>query len=420
MKTLIKAARIIDSQSEHNQTTQDILVENGLIVGIGVGLTATDARVVELPNVCVSPGWVDLRARAGDPGHEHREDLQTLAAAAAAGGFTDVALMPNTQPALDSKDTIGYVRRATQGLAVRVHPLGAVTKKCEGHDFSEMLDLHHAGALAFTDGDRPIENPDVLLKALQYLRQIDGLLMNRPEDPHLARFGQLNEGITSTLLGMKGIPNLAEELMLARDLKLLQYALLASNYQPNAPILHFSTLSTRRSVALVREAKTAGLPVSCDVAAHQMAFDDTVMLGFDTNYKVNPPFRTPDDVAALWEGLADGTIDAVVSDHHPLDEESKNLEFDLADFGIIGLETAFAVLNTHNSVLTLNQLIDAFTHAPRRILRLPAVRIAQNQPARLTLFDPDTAWTFEKTKSKSKNSPFFGIPLKGNIYEIIA
>ena len=420
MKILIKAARIIDSQSDYNQLVQDVLVEDGRIAQIGSNLTAPDARLVEHPNLHLSPGWVDMRARAGDPGHEHREDLQTLAAAAAAGGFTDVALLPNTQPALDSKDTIGYVRRAAHGLPVRVHPVGAVTKNCAGHDFSEMIDLHHAGAVAFSDGNHPTTNPDVLLKALQYLRQFDGLLINRPEDPHLAAFGQINEGLTSTLLGMKGIPNLAEELMLARDLKLLEYALLSSDYAPKAPMLHFSTLSTRRSVGLVREAKAVGLPVSCDVAAHQMAFDDTALVGFDTNYKVSPPFRTPDDITALWEGLADDTIDAVVSDHHPHDEESKNLEFDLADFGITGLETAFAVLNTYNSLLTLNQLIDKFTHAPRRILRLPPLRIAQNQPGCFTLFDPTADWRFEKTLSKSKNSPFLNITLKGKIYGIIA
>ena len=419
MKILIKAARIIDNQSNYDQLVQDVLVENGIITQIGTALSAPNAKIIEVPNLHLSPGWVDMRARAGDPGHEHREDLHSLVAAAAAGGFTDVALMPNTQPALDSKDTIGYVRRATHGLAVRVHPLGAVTKKCEGHDFSEMIDLHHAGAVAFTDGNYPINNPDILLKALQYLQQVGGLLINRAEDPHLAAFGQMNEGLTSTLLGMKGIPNLAEELMLARDLKLLEYALLASDYAPKVPILHFSTLSTRQSVKLVREAKAAGLPVSCDVAAHQMAFDDTALLGFNTNLKVNPPFRTPDDIAALWEGLADGTIDAVVSDHHPHDEESKNLEFDLADFGITGLETAFAVFNTHNLVLTLTQLIDKITHAPRRILRLPPVSIALNEPACLTLFDPDADWTFEQTQSKSKNSPFFGIPLKGKVHGII-
>jgi dihydroorotase len=207
--------------------------------------------------------------------------------------------------------------------------------------------------------------------------------------------------------------------MLMRDLKLLEYALSGQKRSFDAPALHFSTISTAAAVRLVREAKAKGLPVSCDVAAHQIALDDSALVNFETHFKVNPPFRSQADIAALWEGLADGTIDAIVSDHQPHDEESKNLEFDLADFGITGLETAFSVVNSHNSALSLNQLIDKFTHRPRQILRLPPQTIEVGAVACLTVFDPTLEWTFDKSLSKSKNSPFFGQTFRGKAVMIL-
>jgi dihydroorotase len=314
-----------------------------------------------------------------------------------------------------------------QGQPVSVHVIGAITKKAAGEDFTEMLDLHHAGAIAFSDGHHPLQNPDLLLKTLQYLHPINGLLMNRPEETLLTQFGQMHEGVQSTLLGLKGMPALAEELMIERDIRLLDYVYGGEGHgaeelgvgneecKSQSPALHFSTISTARAVELIRQAKAAGLPVSCDVAAHQLVFDDTALAGFDTNLKVNPPFRSAEDVTALWNGLADGTIDAIVSDHTPQDAESKNLEFDLAEFGIIGLETAFAAVITYNRDIPLEQLIDKFTTRPRQILRLPASRLAEGKPACLTLFDPTGQWTFDRTKSKSKNSPFLHQTLTGRV-----
>ena len=284
-----------------------------------------------------------------------------------------------------------------------------------------MLDLHHAGAVAFSDGTHPLQNPDLLLKTLQYLQPIDGLLMNRPEETLLTRFGQMHEGVQSTLLGLKGIPAIAEELMVERDLRLLEYVVGAKGntvphaLNPMSSALHFSTISTARSVELIRQAKVQGMPVSCDVAAHQLVFDDSALAGFDTNLKVNPPFRLPQDVSALWAGLADGTIDAIVSDHLPQDAESKNLEFDQAEFGIIGLETVFAALITYNRELSLTQLVDKLTTRPRQILRLPPAHIAEGEPATLTLFDPDRTWVYDRTHSKSKNSPFLGQTFTGRV-----
>ncbi|MBN8824236.1 MULTISPECIES: dihydroorotase [unclassified Spirosoma] len=429
MQFLIRSARIVDTASSFDGQVVDILVDNGLIRQIGENLSAdTDTPVIESDNLHVSSGWVDMRVLTQDPGYEHKEDLTSVCRAAAAGGFTDIAVLPNTQPVVDDKGTLGYVRRMAEGQPVTVHAIAAVTKKGAGEDFTEMLDLHQAGAVAFSDGTHPLQNPDLLLKTLQYLQPINGLLMNRPEEQLLTRFGQMHEGIQSTLLGLKGLPALAEELMIERDLRLLDYVLgsddtrqeveaLSSNNAtapaPTLSALHFSTISSARSVELIRQAKAAGAPVSCDVAVHQLVFDDSALASFDTNLKVNPPFRSAADVEALWAGLADGTIDAIVSDHSPQDAESKNLEFDQAEFGITGLETVFSVLITHNRNVPLAQLIEKLTVRPREILRLPAQSIAEGQFARLTLFDPTKTWVYERTFSKSKNSPFLGQSFTG-------
>lgn len=431
MQILLRSAHITDPQSALNGLVRDVLIDNGLVRQIADAIEVPDGcQLIERPNLHVSPGWVDMRVSAGDPGFEHKEDITSVCRAAAAGGFTDIAVLPNTRPVVDSKDTLGYVRRMAEGQSVVVHPIAAITKGAKGEDFSDMIDLHHAGAIAFSDGEHPLQNADLLLKTLQYLRPFGGLLMNRPEEMGLTRFGQMHEGIQSTLLGLKGMPALAEELMIERDLRLLAYVLervrgevefnrdsrsVPSSLSVSLPLLHFSCLSSAYSVALIRQAKERGLPVSCDVAAHQLVFDDSAMADFDTNLKVNPPFRSRADVAALWAGLSDGTIDAIVSDHSPQDDESKQIEFDQAEFGMTGLETVFGIIRTHNSGLSLSQLVYLLAINPRRILRLPAVTIAEGQPASLTLFDPSAQWTFARSLSKSKNSPFLGQTLTGQV-----
>jgi dihydroorotase len=418
MQILLRSARIVDPQSPFDGQVTDLLLENGLIRQIGENLTANEnARIIDRENLHISPGWVDLRVAGKDPGFEHKEDLTSVCAAAAAGGFTDIALLPNTQPVVDSKSTLGYIRRMTEGQPVTVYPIAAVTIGAKGVDFTDMIDLHYAGAVAFSDGDHPLQNPDLLVKTLQYLKPFSGLLMNHPEERMLTRFGQMHEGVQSTLLGLKGMPALAEELVVDRDLRLLDYAL--GQDQAASPALHFSTISSARSVELIRRAKAQGMPVSCDVAVHQLIFDDSAMAGFDTNLKVDPPFRSKADVQALWQGLADGTIDAIVSDHNAQDDESKNIEFDMADFGIIGLETVFGALMTNNQGLSLGQLVTKLAVRPRQILRLMSVCIAEGQAATLTLFDPARSWTFSQTQSKSKNSPFLGQTLTGSVCGII-
>ncbi|QRR02207.1 dihydroorotase [Dyadobacter sandarakinus] len=414
MKLLIRSVRITDAASPYDGQIKDLLIEDGLIRQIGENLEAGEAQVLQASGLHASAGWVDMRVASRDPGFEHKEDLNSVRKAAARGGFTEIVLLPNSEPVVHSKDTLNYIRQAGRGGLVNLHVAAAVTRKAQGVDFTEMIDLHEAGAIAFTDGEHSVQNADLLLKTIQYLQPLDALLMNRPEDHQLTLYGQMHEGVASTLTGMKGLPSLAEEMMLTRDLKLLEYALEKSPYNSGNPVLHVSLISTKEAVALIREAKQKGLPVSCDIAAHQLAFRDNDLLGFDTNLKVNPPFRAEEDFAALLGGLADGTIDAIVSDHSPHDEESKNLEFDQADFGITGLETAFAVANMYAG-LGAGALVEKFTAGPRRILRLKPNVIEVGAPAHLTFFDPDAMWTFDKTLSKSKNTPFLGKVMKGKV-----
>lgn len=420
MKTLLKSVKIIDKKSDLNGQIKDILITEGKISKIADNIEDKADKIVEGQNLYVSTGWIDMRVSAQDPGYESKEDLNSLAKAAAAGGFTRIVTLPNTKPTVQTKESIAYYKGFSKTQVVDILPAAAVTKNCEGKDFTEMLDLHNAGAVAFTDGSHPLWNADILLKTLQYLYPIDGFLMNRPEETTLALFGQMHEGIESTLLGMKGIPSTAEELIVMRDLKLLEYAYSnIAEKKPNAA-LHFSTISTSRAVALIREAKAKGLPVSCDIAAHQLAFTDADLKEFDTNLKVNPPFRTKADIAALQAGLADGTIDVIVSDHNPQDEEAKNLEFDMADFGIIGLETAFAVANTYGN-LSIEALVDKLTVNAAKLLRLPQESIEEGTEANLTIFAPDKEWTFTEKdiRSKSRNTPFVGHTLKGKVVGVI-
>ncbi|MES2732179.1 MAG: dihydroorotase [Bacteroidota bacterium] len=415
MRVLIHSVEIIDPSSPFHGQKKDVLVEEGKIREIADRIDQEADHIFEATGLCLSVGWLEMRVSAKDPGQEHKEDLQSVSRAASAGGFTEIAVLPDTHPTVQTKEGVIYQLRAGERGAVRIHPIAAVTLKNEGKELAEMIDLHTAGAVAFSDGEQPIWHADIFVKTLQYLQPFGGLLINRPEDTMLSRFGTMNESVSSTMLGLKGMPKLAEEMMIRRDLDLLGYVFPQANNQPTNVVLHFSVISSAGSVALIREAKRKGWPVSCDIAAHQIAFDDTALADFDTNLKVNPPFRSQEDIAALWEGLADGTIDVIVSDHNPQDEECKKLEFDLAEFGVIGLETVFAVINTHNPGLPLHQIIEKLTVQPRRILRLTQPQIAVGQPANLTLFDPQKEWIYTEAtiRSKSRNSPFIGAKLKG-------
>lgn len=421
MKTLIRSAKIICKNSDFHGQIKDIFIENGIIQQIGDVLIVDADEVIEGEDLHVSVGWFDMRVHAKEPGFEYKESLESMEQTALAGGFSEIALLPNTQPVVQTRESVNYLKRS--GEKVKFYPMAAVTMNCEGKDFTEMIDLHKAGAVAFTDGEHSIQNPDIFLKSLQYLTQFGGLLIDHPEDTNLTHFGQMHDGSVSTFLGMKGMPQMAEEIMIMRDMKLLQYVMETPFIKEftNKSILHFSCISSQETVNLIRMAKDMGLPITCDVAAHQLCFTENDLVDFDSNFKVNPPFRTQEDVDALWEGLGDGTIDVIVSDHNPQDEESKKLEFDMAEFGVIGLETVFASVNTYNKELSLEDIIEKITDNPRKILRLKNPEISERTKVNLTVFTPAEEWIYEEKNivSKSKNSPFIGKTFKGKIIKVI-
>lgn len=405
MEILIKSVEIIDRPSELHHKRRNILIKNGVITEI-TGRSISSPNVINARNLIMSIGWCDMRSHFCDPGHEAKEDLESGRLAAAHGGFTDVVVQPNTTPVVASKNEISYLRSGNQNSLTQLHVIGAVTKDTKGTELTEMIDLHHAGAVAFSDGIESLWHTDVFGKALQYLQKFDGLLINRAEDKMLSAFGHMNEGLHSTLLGIRGIPKLSEELMVARDLALLEYY---------GGRLHFANVSSEVSLALIKAAKKKGLKVTCDVAAHQLLFDDSHLVNFDTNYKVNPPLRGPKTIKALVKGVKDGTIDVLVSDHRPEDEEGKKLEFDRAAFGMLGIQELGAMIQEISKQVDMDLLIEKITYQPRRLLGLEIPAIRKGQKAVLTLFDPSKKWFFDESsnQSKSRNSPNFGKELTG-------
>ena len=407
MKILIQSAEIIDAGSPFHRKKKNVLINAGRITEIGDKNYSAD-KIIKADGMILSAGWLDLGAFVGDPGLEHKEDLSSLAKAAAAGGFTEVAVLPNTHPPIQSKNEVSYIIQNNDNRLVQIHAMASVTKNNKGEELTEMIDLHEAGAVAFTDGLRPVWHTDVFLKTLQYLQKFDGLLIDHPEDIWLNRFGQMNEGVNSTMLGLKGMPRIAEEVAVSKNLKLLDYA---------GGRLHFAKISTAKTVGLIRTAKKKGLNITCDIPAYQALLDDSLLHDFNTYYKVNPPLREKEDNEALIKGLNDGTIDVLSSGHVPQDEESKNLEFDQADFGIINLQTFGSQLASLSKWVAMESLIEKVTSNPRKILGLSLPAIDVDAKANLTLFDPSLEYTFSPgdNLSRSKNSPWLGATLTGKV-----
>jgi len=405
MEILIKSVEIIDRPSEYHNKRRNILIKDGVISEITTrNLSAP--KIIDARNLKLSIGWCDMRSHFCDPGDEAKEDLTTGRLAAAHGGFTDVVLQPNTSPVVASKNEVSYLRSGNAKSLTQIHVIGAVTTGTKGTELTEMIDLHQAGAVAFSDGIEPLWHTDVFGKALQYLQKFNGLLINRAEDKLLSAFGHMNEGLQSTMLGTPGIPRLSEELMVSRDLALLEYY---------GGRLHFANVSSEASLKMIKSAKKRGLKVSCDVAAHQLLLDDSKLTNFDTNYKVNPPLRGTKTVKALINGLKDGTIDVLVSDHRPEDEEGKKLEFDLAAFGMLGIQEMGAMIQEISKHVNLELIIEKLTYQPRHLLGLEIPSIKKGQPAVLTLYDPSRKWLFDakSNQSKSRNSPNYGKELNG-------
>lgn len=414
MNILIKSATVVNANSPLNGKKIDILIEKGVIQKIASSIkNANNYKEISHKDLHVSAGWIDMRANFCDPGYEYKEDLISGLNAAAKGGFTEVITMPDTLPVVDSKSGIEYIINKTKDNIVTVYPTGALSHNCEGKEIAEMYDMHLAGAIAFTDNKHAISNPSLLNRALLYSQSFGGLIMDFPNDKNLFNNGQINEGVISTKLGLKGAPALAEELTVTRSLYLAEYC--------NAPI-HLTNITTKKSVQLIKEAKAKGLKVTADVNSYHLLLNETELETFDSNLKVKPPLRTKDDNKALIKGLKEGTIDAVCSDHTPEDIENKQCEFDNTAFGMINLQTSFAVMNTAlTDKVDLTEIIESITSKPRAILKLSQPQLKEGEIANLTLFSPSTEFVLEKNQivSKSKNSPFIGRTLKGTVIGIV-
>ena len=410
MKVLIKNATLFAPNSSHHGTTRDIFIENGVISEIGELLKNNADKIIEIKGLCVSQGWVDCFANFCDPGLEYRETLESGANAAAAGGFTDVMLIPNTIPIVSDKSQIEYLLQKAKELPINIHPVGSITRSTEGKELSEMYDMFRTGAVAFSDGSKSIQSSGLLQKALEYVLANDSTVIQLPDDNSIGSKGQMNEGIVSTKLGLPGKPALSEELMVARDIELLRYT--------NSK-LHITGISTKKSLDLIAAAKKEHLRVSCSVTPYHLYFTDEDLVNYDTNLKVNPPLRTRADRDALRQGIIDGTIDFIASHHNPQDWDHKVCEFEAAKFGMEGLESVFGVAGICN--IEAETFVKMQTDNIRSIFKLPASEIAENNKANLTLFIKDEEYTFGKKNifSKSSNNAFIGKLLKGIVVGII-
>lgn len=408
MNLIVKNATIIDKNSPFNKKAVDIVIEKGIIKKIAQDIPNDDNyKVIELDNLHISKGWFDSSVSFGEPGYEDRETLLNGLNTAAKSGFTDVALQPNGHPIADTQADIHFLINKSAQHAVKLHPIGALTKGSEGNDIAELFDMKNAGAVAYGDYNKAIPNANILKIALQYVQDFDGLVIAYAQDDKIKGKGVVHEGEVSTRLGLKGIPALAEELQIARNLFLLEYT---------GGKMHIPTVSTAKSVQLIREAKAKGLAVTCSVAVHHLVLTDETLSDFDTRYKVAPPLRPESERKVLIEGVLDGTIELITSDHNPIDIENKKMEFDLAKDGTIGLETAFGALMT---VLPLEVIIEKLTSG-HEIFSIDKHSIKEGEKACITLFTPDGKKEFTKKDilSKSKNSAFLGQELMGNVYGI--
>jgi len=412
MKLLIKQARIVDPSSPFNGQSADILIDNGIISKIGIALPDKADKEIAIEGLHASPGWVDVFANFADPGYEFKETLETGAAAAAAGGYTDVMVIPNTNPSIHNKAGVEYITHKSKSLPVNIHPIGAITKNTEGKELAEMYDMKSSGAAAFSDGINCVQSAGLLVKALQYVKAFDGILIQLPDDKSINPHGLMNEGIVSTQLGLPGKPAMAEELIVARDIKLARYA---------GSRLHFTGVSTKKSLEYIKRGKESGTAVSCSVTPYHLFFCDEDLTDYNTNLKVNPPLRSKEDRAALQQAILNGTVDSLATHHLPHEYDSKVIEFEYAKFGMIGLETAYGVLATAVPGITAARCVELLAVNPRKLFGLNQASIKEGNPATLTLFSPAVKWTVspENIKSKSSNSPFIGRELTGKVIGII-
>jgi dihydroorotase len=406
MKAIVRKCRIVCPESIYNGKTRDILIENGIIIKIDDQIEANDAIEISSENLHASIGWVDLFSTIPDPGAEQRETIESGAHAAAAGGFTSVFITPNTKPSISTKSQVEYVLKQNKHLPAEILPIGCISKNAEGKELAEMYDMHNSGALVFSDGCNPVQNPNLMIKALQYATANDTLLIQVPDEHNISSHGLINEGLMSTKMGLPGKPSIAEELMISRDIELLRYT---------ESKLHITGISTASGLEKIRKAKQEGLNITCSVTPYHLYFCEDDLDTYDTHLKVNPPLRTTSDREALRKGLLDGTIDCITSHHQPLHWDDTNCEFEYAKYGMNGWETCFSAIV--GSVGYTDEWIEKLTTNPRRISKLSIPEIKEGSIACLTLFDPEVSvvYTEEKLKSLSKNSAFLNKSLKGKV-----
>ncbi|NII28911.1 dihydroorotase [Pseudoflavitalea sp. X16] len=412
MTLLIQQAYITDPSSPFHESRQDILIESGIIKDIQSRIDVKAGQVIAGEGLNVSPGWVDVFAQFADPGYEYKETLETGAAAAAAGGYTDVLVIPNTKPVIDNKIQAEYITQKSKSLPVNVYPIGAVSKGTEGKDLAEMYDMRASGAIAFSDGLHPIQSAGLLMKALQYVKAFDGVIIQIPDDKSVGANGLMHEGIISTQLGLPGKPMMAEELLVARDIKLARYT---------DSKLHFTGVTSPRSLEYIRRAKEAGLAVTCSVTPYHLFFTDADLQEYDTNLKVYPPLRTAHEVGKLKNAILDGTIDCIATHHMPHEYDSKVLEFEYAKYGMTGLETAYAVLKTAMPDVPERKWVELLSTNPRKIFGLEPVSLQKGARACITVYEPAGKTTVEEKGflSRSKNSAFIGKTLNGKVRGVI-
>lgn len=410
MSILIRKAVIVDPDSPFHRSSKDIFIQDGIIRKIADEISDPADQVIEHESVHLSPGWVDIFTHCCDPGYEYRETLETGARAAALGGFTHIFVVPNTKPVVHDKSMVTYIAEKQVSVPVSLHPLGAITRDAQGKELAEMYDMHAGGAIAFSDGWNTVQSAGLMIKALQYIRTFDGIILQIPDDKSIAPHGLMNEGVISTRLGLPGKPAMAEELMVARDIKLARYT---------GSRLHFTGVTTARSLEYIRRAKSSGVDITCSVTPQHMYFTDVDLQGYDTNLKTEPPIRGKEDAEALKNAVLDGTIDCISSHHQPQAWDQKVCEFEYAKPGMTGLQTLFGVAGALG--IPFEQIIRNISLNPRKIFRLPAATIVEGEIADITLFNPEIRYSIEQKDlvSKSINTPFIGKTLTGKVLGII-
>ncbi|MDN3668173.1 dihydroorotase [Echinicola jeungdonensis] len=404
MSILLKSLQLISNGTIENP--KDYFYD-GKEIRVYNGESKID-REIDCEGWLASKGWIDLRCGVGEPGYEYIETFESLGESLKKSGFSQAVILPNTNPVIQSKNEVAFVKNKTQDIFSKIHIMASATKDSKGEDLTEILDIHHQGVNIFGDGLVPLSNSDRLMKVLQYLQKFDGVLFDQSFDPLLAIFGQMHEGHTSTRLGIKGIPSLAEEVAIQKNIEILRYT---------GGSIHFQTVSTSKGIEEIRKAKQEGLQVTADVSLYQLLFLDEDLFDFDTNLKVNPPFRGKKERAALIDGLKDGTIDALVSNHIPQDWDSKHMEFDLASFGMAGLQAFLPGMVKLEEELGWPLLVEKITEGPSKVLRQKETKLDS-----LTIFDPNEEWDFDRhtNKSLSFNSPYFNQTLKGKVKVVIS